>query len=122
MHIKELIDQIDALIGTSLTVNGRLVVAGTGLSYLTSCIEGFDRRESLLILDNGNIAAHLLSTLPPYGGGPFIYDEECIITGIVQRGADSPELHNFRRCRVRRNDLEIEVPVDGPSAPAQNTQ
>jgi hypothetical protein len=118
MLIHEILGQIDTVIGTLVTVSGRLVVTGGHRAFLTSCPEAFDRREALPIRDGARIAKHLLLTLPAYVGGPFLFDEECIVTATVDRGTDSPELCDLRRCRVRRGHREIEVPVGGPSAPA----
>ena len=104
-------DRLDASVGTTVTVSGRLVVTGDDTAFLTADPAAFSRRHALLIRDGSLIAKHLLETLPAYLGGPFAYDEECIITGVVERRAGSPELHDIRRCWVRRDDVEIEVPV-----------
>lgn len=111
MLIHEMLSQIDAVVGRPVTVSGRVVVTGDDEAFLTSSIEAFERQERLPIRDDARIAKHSLPKLPAYVGGPFLYDEECTITGTVQWGTDSLELRDLRWCRVRRDDLEIEVPV-----------
>src|SRR5262245_51123395 len=113
MLIQELLREIDPVVGKSITISGRVVVTGDDRAFMTSDAEAFERRESLPIRDGSRIAQHLLRTLPAYVGGPFLYDEECVLTGTIERGSDSFQLCDLRQCRVRRDDLGIEVPVSG---------
>jgi hypothetical protein len=116
MLIQETLKQIDALLGKTVTVRGHVIVTGDGRAFLASCPEAFERQECLSIGDSGRIVVHLLQALPAFVGGPFLYDEECIVTGTIERCDDSIELRNLRSCRVRRDALETEVPADESSA------
>jgi hypothetical protein len=113
MLIQELLREINAVVGAAVTISGRIVVTGDDRAFLTSGVEAFERRESLPIRDGSRIADHLLRTLPAYVGGPFLYDEECVLTGTIERDSDSFQLCDLRQCKVRRDDLEVEVPVSG---------
>lgn len=120
MLIHELLRRIDTVVGKPVTIDGRVVVTGDDQAFLTSSPEAFERHEAILIRDGARITKHLLRRLPAYVGGPFLYDEECMLTGTVERGTDSLriELRDLQQCRVRRDDLEIEVPVGESSVPA----
>lgn len=113
MQVQDLLEQIDALLGASVTVTGRLVVTGDDQAFLTSDPDTFDRRKALLIRDGSRIAKHLFSTLPAYGGGRFVYNEECVLTGTIERDSDSFRVRDVQRCTVRRDDREVELPVSG---------
>ncbi len=112
MLIQELFEQIEIFVGKPVTITGRLVVTGDSQAFLTSGSESLERDRSVFIRDESAIAQHLLRTLPAYVGGAFLYDEECTLTGTIQRGPDSLQLCHLLHCNVRRNGLEVEIPLD----------
>ena len=118
MLIHEMLRQIDTVVGKPVTIYGRLVVTGDDQAFLTSSPEAFRRQGALLIRDDAGIAKHLLRMLPPYVGLSFLYDEECVLTGTIERGTDSLEMRDLQQCAIRRDDLEIKVPCGESAASA----
>lgn len=113
MLVQELLTDRDAAIGTPVTISGRVVITWDDRAFLTFDAEAFERGESLFIRDGGGIAEHLQGMLPSYVGGPFIYYEECVLTGTIERASDSFRICDLSQCKVRRDDSEFDVPVGG---------
>ena len=81
------------------------------------CIGG----QHLLIRDGDAIVTHLFRTMPPGGGGRFMYYGQMRITGRITKGANSLELTEISGCHVIRSDgkfeADVPLPDDGPGKP-----
>ena len=111
MPVDELLRSVDVAVGKPTTVSGRLFVIGPAESFLAADFDSFIKRERLAISDNSLIGNYLLGILPPYGGGPCFYDEDCTISGTVQRTNGGYELANLKSCIVKRDDKVIQIPI-----------
>jgi hypothetical protein len=111
MTLGETLSAIDSLVGKPITVNGRIVITSDDKAFLASSLDEFEEERRLSVRDGERIARYLLATLPPYGGGPCLYDEECTVSGTIRRDRGSLEFCDLRDCLVRRDDLELEIPL-----------
>lgn len=115
MLVPEVLRRADDLIGEVVTIEGYLGV-NAYRAFLIAEFPAFERKEAILVHDQGRIATYLQQILSVYVGGPFLYFEEAILTGTVDRGAEWVELRHLRLCRVRVDGAELEVPVSGSAA------
>jgi hypothetical protein len=109
LQIKDLIDAKDSFIGKRLQVCGRVVVKAPANSYLTANYESFEEGLFIWLDDDGEIGNKLNTTLPPYGGGNCIYDEQISVTGTVVESDSGLELHDLSDCVVTRDETEVVV-------------
>jgi hypothetical protein len=112
MTVDKAISEIDSLVGEPIALTGRVVVTSDDKAFLSSSLDAFKHQQRLLIRDDARIARHPLLSLPPSVGGPCLYYELCTIAGIIRRTAGSFELCELTSCRVRHDDIELEIPLD----------
>ena len=110
--IGDILDKLEMLVGTQISVSGRLLVGEEDRSFLATDYEAYKRGERVSVIDSKRIATHLLRSLPAYGGGDVIYNEKAYLTGTVVIRQERYELADLRSCRVVRDDIEIPIPLD----------
>lgn len=104
----ELAISFDSLTGSEVKVHCRLLVDCDD-SFLASDYEAFCRRERIPIIDNGVISQQLLATMPAFGGGECIYDEDAWIKGVAVYGIDGAMQLLLKSCRVCRDSYEVTI-------------
>ena len=102
-------ERLDELVGRKVSLHGRVIVAGD--SFFAASYDAFLEGRRIPIRDNGVIRRTLLDTLPPYGGGACIYDEEAWLEGSIERTPSSSKVIALDSCKVRRDENEIVIPV-----------
>ncbi|MGQ2992659.1 MAG: hypothetical protein ACT6R2_20240 [Blastomonas fulva] len=70
----------------AITLRGVLVLAH-GQAYLVSCMDEKDDISRSITLDHERLKALLLSSVPAYGGGPYLYCDQVIVTGTLSSRA-----------------------------------
>ena len=111
MPFKDLFGNLESLAGTQVSVSGQLLIGEGDKPFLATNYESYKRGERLPVADGKLIATHLLATLPVYGGGDVMYDEEACLTGTVVQQPGGYELAFLSYCKVVRDDIEILIPL-----------
>lgn len=113
--IEMILGNLGEMAGMRVSISGNLCVSAGRETFLAKNCHAFGRGERLKVIDGEPIYTHLMATLPPYGGGELIYDEEAYVTGTISDGA----LMEVTSCRVVRGNREVLVPLaasdNGPS-------
>lgn len=101
-------DALCGMTGEEVSLVGRLIVTGNN-SFLAASYDAFTRGEFLRISDAAQIPKELLRTLPAYGGGECLYDDECWITGTIAQTDAGLQLVDVSSCDVRRKDFQVSI-------------
>ena len=111
LTFERVIGDLPDWVDKEVSLQGRVIVANRHNSYIASSYEAFQRGERLPVDDDKQIALQLLRTLPPFGGGDCIYDEEVMITGTIRRNEMGLYLADLRFCEVRRDGMSAAIPL-----------
>lgn len=112
LSVPEVLDQLEEVQGKSVEVRGRLIVTSDNAAVLAQSLENFLQRVNLIqLLDCIAVVDFLSETLPIYGGGCCIYDEECRIAGRITRRGSEVVLGSVSECTLSRDGIEYQVPI-----------
>lgn len=109
---EQVVVDLSSWVDRELSLLGRIVVADQDKSYLVSNYEAFQHGQRLPIDDAKQIAHQLLRTLPPFGGGDCIYDEEALVTGTIKRNEEGYYLTKLRCCEIWGDDVKMVIRFD----------
>jgi hypothetical protein len=109
LPFEQAVGDLPRWVDKEVSLQGRVIIADRDKSYIASSYEAFQHGECLPVDDGKQIAQQLLRTLPPFGGGDCIYDEEVVITGTVRRYETGLYLTDLRSCEVRRDGVSVAI-------------
>ncbi|WP_051156298.1 hypothetical protein [Herbaspirillum huttiense] len=94
------IENIKSKTGKTVTIEGVFVME-RGVGYFVQSRDRIAQKTGAILLEYPGLEKRLLSTVPAYGGGPYSYCHDAIISGILKAniGLEFPmaidEIHNF---------------------------
>lgn len=82
MQLRDFFASAVAADPTAIALEGVFVIA-RGLAYLVPTIEAKDDLSQSIALDYEQLKPLLMSKVPAYGGGPYLYCDQVVVEGIV---------------------------------------
>jgi hypothetical protein len=104
----DVLAEVDSFVGKRVSVYTRLF-ATFDEANLADSREALAGGVRLPICNSAIIIKRLLSTLEPYGGGRFIYDEPVLATGIVQQTEARICVIELEECKIQREDQTVSI-------------
>jgi len=100
MRFFELIESIKLNAENTVTIEG-IFVMERGVGYFVQSMDRIAEKTGAILVEYPGLEERLLSTVPAYGGGPYSYCHDAIISGMLKANLGREfsmaidEIHNF---------------------------
>ncbi|WP_124657721.1 hypothetical protein [Burkholderia anthina] len=112
MEIIELNERTDAIaFGTEVVLKGFFVMDGRDGYFVESDAKIREKNHAVLVR-HGDLKKKLLSSVPAFGGGEYLYGDQAEITGILSKSSDGRflcEITDVREFLIFKHDQTMSV-------------